>query len=174
MEVAIIGEKTLRIKSKNSTVIIDPAKNINKIQADATIYTSLNGSLTGAKIEGSRIDIKGPGEYEIGGIKVEGIKVDGDLAVVLEVEGVKLLIGSGKEVKEIHDKIGAFHVAVINADSDFEYSSLTSLEPNILIVYGNKREDVKKFLGKTDIGKASKFSITIDKLPQEMQMVLLE
>lgn len=174
MEVALVGEKTLRIRSKNSSVVIDPTKNINKIEANAIVYTSLNGDLTDAKIEGSRIDIKGPGEYEVGGIKVEAVKVDGDLAVILEVDGVKLLIGKGKEIKEIHDKIGAFHVAVINADLEFEYSSLTSLEPNVLIVYGNKREEVRKFLGKTDTAGASKFSTTVEKLPSEMQMVILE
>ncbi len=175
MDIAIIGENTIKIKSKRQTaVVLDPVRGMGKTEADAVIYSKKSNDSSDAKIEGSRIKIIGPGEYETGGTKIEGIKVDGNLAAVIEADGVKLLLGRGQEIKKIHERVGAFHIALINADSDFDFASLTSLEPNILMVYGPKKDEVRKSLGKNDVGKVSKFSATFDKLPEEMQFVLLE
>lgn len=174
MDIALLSESTLRIKGKKSTFIIDPVASISKTEAQGIIYTRKSDSLSGVKVENSRMTIKAPGEYEVGGIKVVASKVDGNIVVLLDVDDVKLLIGNGSDIKEIHEKIGAFHIAVINTEKEFNYSSLTSLDPNVLIIYGKMKKEVKKSLGKTDAVTTSKYSVTFEKLPSEMQMILLD
>jgi len=175
MEVAIISEKTLKIKGKTSTIVIDPTPSISKIEAQGVLFTHPNdSSFSDSKVEESRISIKGPGEYEVGGIKVLSLKVNGGLASLIEIDDVKLLVGSGSEILDVHEKIESYHILVINADKEFNYSSLTSLEPRVLLVYGAKREEVKKALGKETLEKGSKYSTTFEKIPSDMQMMVLE
>ncbi len=173
MDIALLNPNTLRIKSKNASIVVNPTSSTNKTEADAILLLTIYAKEGLAKIEGSRITIKGPGEYEMGGIKVSTTRVGQELVARVDVDGVKLLIGSGSTIEEIHDKIEECEVAVINSEGSFNYSILTTLEPSVLIVYGDKKEDVAKSLGKDSAIRTSKYSTTSDKLPQEMEVVLL-
>jgi hypothetical protein len=173
MDVMLIDTKSLRIKGKNASFVLDPTSSIQKTEADGILTSKKSTDFSDSKVENSRITIVGPGEYEIGGIKVSAVKVDEGLVSRLDVDSVKVLMGEGSAVEKIHDKVEDCNIAIIRADSDFNHSILTSLDANVLIVYGDKSDDVKKSLGKDDTSKASKFSITSDKLPEEMQFVTL-
>ncbi|MEK9208320.1 MAG: hypothetical protein AAB922_07570, partial [Patescibacteria group bacterium] len=81
-------------------------------------------------------------------------------------------IGSGSSIEKIKDKIEGSNIVVFNAESEFNYSSLSSLEASVIIAYGKLREEVGKSLGK-EVVSVSKFSTTADKLPTEMQFVIL-
>lgn len=175
MEVAILSEKTLKIKGKTSTIIIDPLSTISKVEAQGVLYSHpKESSFSESKIEGSRLAIEGPGEYEVGGVKVLSLKANGGLVFLVEVDTVKILVGSGSEILDVHENIESYHILVINADSEFNYSSLTSLEPKVLLIYGPKSGEVKKVLGKEALENSSKYSTTFEKLPGEMQLMVLE
>jgi len=174
VDVALVSEKTIRIKGKTSTVIVDPTSSMSKSEASTIILTHPEDStLSEAKVEGSRITIKGPGDYEVGGIKIVAVKVNSGFSYLIDVDDVKLLVGKGSEVMGIYEKIEAFHIAVINADKEFKYSQIPSLDVNVVLVYGEKKEDVVKSLGKNS-QKMSKYSVTYDNLPSEMQLIILE
>ena len=173
MDVVLLNENTLKIKGKNASIVVNPNTSTGKIEADAILLLNSNTDQSVAKIEGSRITIKGPGEYEVSGVKVSVVGVESDQIAKIDVDGVKLLVGSGVSIEKIHDKIEEAEVVVINSDNEFNHSVLTSLEPNVLIVYGNKKDDIAKSLGKTEAVKASKYSTTAEKLPQEMELILL-
>lgn len=173
MDVAILNKNTLRVKGKTASLVIDPTPSLGKTEADAILLLGDSADQVTGKVEGARITIKGPGEYEVGGIKVSAIQVGNDLVASLDVDGVKLLVGKGSTIEEIHDKIEECQIAVINSEGEFNHSFLTSLEPNALLIYGVGKEEVVKSLGKTDAAKASKFSTTSEKLPTEMEVVLL-
>lgn len=172
MDVMILGENSLRIKGRNASIVINPDTKTGKTEAEGIVVLEEYPDFSDAKIEGSRITIKGPGEYEVSGIKISGIEVDHKLVVNLDVDNIKLLIGSGQSIEKIHDKVEGANVAVINADTNFNYSILSSIEPSILAVYGKNKEEVKKSLGK-DSETVSKFSTTLEKLPTELQFLIL-
>lgn len=172
MDIILLGENSLRIKGKNASIIVNPTDQTGKTEAEAIVLLENFQNDNFPKIEGSRITIKGPGEYEVNGIKVSGIGAERKLMVRMEVDNVKLLIGSGESLEKIHDKVEGAEVVVINADKQFNYSILSSLEPRVLIVYGQSREEVKKSLGKNDAETVSKFSTSADKLPSEMQLII--
>lgn len=173
MDVTILSQNTLRIKSRNATLIVDPTTSTAKTETDAIIF--LEGVLGDKlpKIIGSRITIKGPGEYEVGGVKISVTSVGNDLIASADVDSVKVLLGSGKAIEKVHDKIEQCEVVVVKSDDEFNYSLITTLEPKAVVVYGEKKDEVAKSLGKNDALKSNKFSATAEKLPEEMQLVLL-
>ena len=173
MDVALIGKSALRIKGKNASFVVNPDSSVGKTEADAIVLLGSNSLQKFPKVEGSRITIKGPGEYEVSGIKISTTQVGQNLVARVDVDAVKLLVGSGESIERIHDKIEECDVAIINSDMDFNQAVLTSLEPKALVIYGDKKESVAKMLGKDGAQKASKYATTLEKLPQEMEVVLL-
>ena len=173
MDVVQLSQNTLRIKGKNASIVVNPTISISKTEADAIVLLSSYVDQSFAKIEGSRIIVQGPGEYEINGVKISTTRVNQDLVARIEIDGLKLLVGSGSLIEQIQDKIEECEIGVINADNNFNYSVLTSLEPSVLIIYGQKKEEAVKSLGKDTSIKFSKYSTTADKLPEEMEVILL-
>lgn len=173
MDVAYLGENSIRIKSKTASIIVDPSPSIGKTETDAVVLTDsiLNPNLS--KIEGYRIVIKGPGEYEVSGVKVSASRVGEKLVLRLDVDGVKVLIGDGISIEKVHEKIEECDLAVINSENEYNYAILASLEPKALLVYGSQKEAAAKSLGKEDALKANKYSTTAEKLPQEMELIVL-
>jgi hypothetical protein len=173
MDIMLIAGGGLRIKGKNSTLVVDPVSSTGKTEADAILALNNSVSFSEAKIEGSRITLKGPGEYEVGGAKVTTISIGEKLVARIDIDSVKVTVGSGEAVEKIQDKLEGSDILVVNADGKFNYSSLASLEPKVLIVYGGMKEEVSKSLGKESLEKLNKFATTVDKLPAELQYVIL-
>ncbi len=173
MDIALLNPGTLRIKGKNSTLIIDPNSSTGKNEADGVIVLNSYENFSVNKIEGYRIIIKGPGEYEVGGTKISALSFDKNLIVKMDVDGVKVLIGDGASIEKLHDKLEETQILVINSDLPFNDSILASLEPNVFVVYGNKKEEVIKTIGKDEPVKVAKYSTASDKLPQELEVVSL-
>ncbi len=173
MDVVQLSQNTLRIKGKNASIVVNPTTSISKTEADAILLLSSYVDQSFAKIEGSRITLQGPGEYEVSGVKISTTRVNEELVASIELDGLKLLVGSGTSIEQIHDKIEGCEIGVINADNNFNYSVITSLEPRVLIVYGPKKEEAVKSLGKDTPIVSSKYSTTAEKLPEEMEVILL-
>lgn len=173
MEIMILSGNTLRVKGKSASLAINPTTETNKTEVNAILALHSDPKFSDSKMEGSRITIKGPGEFEVGGIKISAIAVAEKLVARIDVDSVKVLIGSGEAVEKIQDKVEGSDLVVINADTKFNYSMLTALEPKVLLVYGELKDEVSKSLGKGTAEKANKFSTTADKFPSEMQYILL-
>lgn len=173
MDVMILSGNALRIKGKNASFVVNPTKETNKTEADFILALNQDSSFSDAKIEGSRITIKGPGEFEVGGIKVSAIKVSEELVASVDVDSVKVLVGSGESIEKIQEKMEGSDILVVNSNNKFNYSILATLEPKVLVVYGDLKDEVSKSLGKESAEKTNKFSTTRDKLPAELAYVLL-
>lgn len=172
MDVMILGQNSLRIKGKHASIVINPDTKTGKTEAEAIILLANYPDFSDAKIEGRRITIKGSGEYEVGGIKISTIKVDEALVAKLDVDNVKILIGDASLLEKIQDKIEECQVLIVNMNKDFSNSALAAFEPKVLIAYGPNSEAVVKSLGKETV-KTTKYSTTFEKLPQELEVVLL-
>lgn len=173
MDIMLLSGNALRIKGKNSSVVINPSKATGKTEAHSILVLDKDLDFSDGKVEGSRITFKGPGEYEVGGIKISATKVGEKLVARIDVDSVKVLVGSGEAIEKIQDKVEGSDLVVVNSDAKFNYSILTSLEPKVLIVYGDLKDEVSKSIGKTVSESTNKFSTTADKLPAELEYVLL-
>lgn len=173
MDIALLGSKSLKLKSKKTTLVVNPTADISKTEAEGLLLLGDYGEKNISKVEGYRIVISGPGEYEVGGTKISAIKSGDKLAYLVDLDNVKVLIGEGKSIENSYDKIDNCNILVVNADNEFDYTALSKAEPNAILIYGDKKDDVAKSLGKDSPEKINKFSTTLEKLPEDLQVYLL-
>ena len=72
MDVALLGSNSLKIKIKKTSLIIDPKKDIAKIDADAIIVTGKD--YDPSRVSEHRVIINQTGEYEVSGLKISSFK----------------------------------------------------------------------------------------------------
>lgn len=169
MEIALLSKNALRIKGKNAVLVVDPQE---KHEANAALVFSIPVS----KINpvGSEVIINGPGEYETGGVKITGVKSEQDLVYSLSVDSVSVLLGKVSTLEKLQTKLKEANILVVNCDNIVDASFITSLVTNVLLLYGEKAAEVGKSIGGENVVKASKYASTIDKLPAEVETVILE
>ncbi len=172
MDIQILDKNSLKIKAKKTTLAVDPNLNVTKFDADAILVMDKNS--VPKRINNSRFIIEGPGEYEISGLKVTGIKSSDDIFFALSFENVNAIIAKASSLEKVPtDKIGEYQIAIINVDSDLNQSLVTAMESRVIVLYGEKSKEGAKSLGKEEAPRSSKISIAEDKLPEEMNVMLL-
>jgi len=176
VDIAIVGKNSLKIKGKQITFIVDPTPDMPKTSADAIILLNgvsppAGGNIDTSKVTDSRITINGAGGYEVGGVKISTAKTPKGILYSLSIDDVSVILGSATDAKI--EGFNACSVAVINADNDFNESFVTALEPKITVLYGEKKIEAAKAIGAENISSVSKITITKDKLPEKMEIVVL-
>ncbi len=173
MDVLLLSKNAIKIRSKKASLIIDPDKTMPKTPADCVILMDKESDVS--KVSDQRLLVSGPGEYEVGGLKITGISFGGKTAYDLSDENVSdLFLARASAVENVSEKVRDYSVAVINADAALNPTLITALEPRLLILYGEKAREGAKLLGKDEFTVSNKFSFTEDKLMEEMQVVVLE
>lgn len=164
MDFAVV-DKAFRIKTKTITIVVDPQKG-SKVEADAAIFTS-----EGQPISSVRLNVPGPGEYEVGGVKIS-TKRWGD-GMFHEIEGDNLKVGVGRMslLASNQDKLPNCQIIVVDADSQLTMESIIATEPSVIVVYGQNSAEAQKI--SSSATSANKFSVTLEKLPQETQTVVI-
>jgi hypothetical protein len=153
-------------------LVIDPAAAIQKLEADAVLLTGKNGEIN--KVTDYRVVIAGPGEYEVSGLKIIAVRGEEDLIFSLVSDNVRILVAKVSSLKTIStEKIGDYQIVIINADEDASESAITAMEPRIVVLYGLKAKEAAKALGKEEVAVTSKVSFVEDKLPEEIQVMVL-
>lgn len=171
MDIAIVGENSIKIRGKQVTFVVDPDNGLPKTSADAVVFLgNLNDADTSRVID-SRIIINGPGSYEVEGAKISGTTTSKGILYRLSVDGINIILGRTAETKT--DGFDECQVAMINTDGEFSESFVTGLEPKVVILYGGRKEDAAKALGAENAIPMPKITITKDKLPEKMEVVTL-
>jgi len=173
MEVALLDKTSLKIKSKHTNFVVDPIGKLSKTPTDAVLILS-GDSVDLSKVMDYRVVIKSPGEYEVGGIKISAIDMDGSTVYGLTIDNVDILLAKTSSVTKVSEKLKEYQIAIFNVDSEINQTVVTALESRVVILYGEKATDAAKALGKEDAQVLQKFSAAEDKLPEEMQVVLLK
>jgi hypothetical protein len=171
VDIAICGKNSIKLKGKQVTFIVDPGKELPKTASDAIILLNGSRDIDVAGAVDSQIIIDGPGGYEIGGAKISGTKTPIGTLYRLSIDDISIILGSAANVKM--EGFNACQVAVINTGSDFNESFVTALEPKMTILYGDKKNESAKTLGAESVSSVSKITITKDKLPEKMEVVVL-
>jgi len=94
MEIKLLNKDIVFIKGKKESVLVNPKEkelNDTKLMARIVIFTNENNGK--ADLVGDRVLINGAGEYEIGGIEINGINgEDGNTAYRLVVDGFAIVL----------------------------------------------------------------------------------
>ncbi|HYM65227.1 MAG TPA: hypothetical protein VES68_01975 [Candidatus Sulfotelmatobacter sp.] len=172
MDFQIFDESSLKIKIKKTTLALDPKPKTPKFDADAILVLDKDSDVS--RINNPRVIINEVGEYEVSGLKISGFKSNEDVMYGLSIDTTNALVVKASSLGKVSaDKLGDYKVAVINVDSDLDQTKVTAIEPSLIILYGEKAKDGAKALGKEDLVKTSKISVSEEKLPEELEIMLL-
>ncbi len=170
MDISIIGKNNLKLKGKQVVFIVDPSKEMLKTTGDAVILLNGFSNVDTSRVIDSRITINGAGEYEVAGTKVSGTQTPNGIIYKLSIDDISIVLGRvGGKIEGISD----CQIAIINADGEFNESFVTALEPKITVLYGDKKIESAKTLGTESITPVSKITVTKDKLPEKMEIIVL-
>ncbi len=169
MEIALLNEKSLRIKGKQGSVIINPSGKAT----DANGFILLEDQID-EKISQDTLIISGPGEYEFSGIKISGIRLGASVAYGIRVDRIEILVGRGDIIAKDYSKLHEYHIAVLRLDEAIDPGFVTSIASNVIVFYGAKANDSMKQLANDIYKTESKYSVSFDKLPQEIEKIVLQ
>jgi hypothetical protein len=190
MEIRILGNQSAFLKGKKENVLINPTKELlssSKYQSRIVIYTSDKYDVLGLDTE--PVVIRGPGEYEIGGVEINGYNGgNGDTMYVINHDGV--IVGVLGELDEpLSDKriekVNAVDVLLAPAMIGKEASAKLVLEwakkwgANYLIPTGwiEDSQILEKFLDIADqegIEQSELLKVDKDNLPDGLEVKVLK
>lgn len=120
MEIAKINEKSLRIKSKNTSFIVNPEK---KVDEEIVILTEPPADYSNFQ---DKIVISGPGEYEIGGVSIKSEAGGGGISFDFFEEGQRLVVLSSAALATSKDTEDAAAVVVFVDGSTDKLAQITA------------------------------------------------
>lgn len=172
MDIQILDSQTLKLKLKKTTLAIDPKSKVAKFDADAVLV--IDKDTDPSRVNESRVIINGAGEYEVSGLKISGLSSETDTLYGLSSDNSSILVAKTSSLEKISsDKLGDYQIVILNVDSDINQSLITAMEPSIVILYGEKKKEGAKILGNENAQSSSKISVSEDKLPEELEVMLL-
>ena len=65
MDIAIVGNNSIKLKGKQVAFVVNPTKDMPKISADAVLLLNGDANIDLARVTDYRIVLDGPGEYEV-------------------------------------------------------------------------------------------------------------
>jgi len=171
MEVALLSSKSIRLKGKKVTMVVDPAE---KTQGDVVLLLSSDGKNASSLVEGAQIVGQGAGEYEIGGTKFSVYSTNGEYVYDINFDGLKVFLANSKALETLSDKFVDKDILVLLAEGETNMAAITQLTPRVVVLYGPSSDDVAKKIGKEEVSSAKKYQTAAEKLPAEMEVVILK
>lgn len=186
MEIKNLGGRTVLIKTKKETAIINPTeKNAEKDRPRVVIYTEQTVEVDGA--EGNRVVIAGPGEYEVGGIEINGFSGGpGSYFYEITADGVKVAI-VGKLKERLTDKRVEKIEGIDVVMAEIKGSAMKPKEvlelakkwgANYVVPVGcGENGDLKNFLDEADAEgqePIESLKVDINNLPDGTEVVILK
>lgn len=131
MEIVRISDSSIKIKSKNATIVVDPTA---KTEGDVVIMLDPVQS-DASLVEGTKVIIQGPGEYEIAGVSISGEKIGSDIMYRLDDEVCRVILASSKIVATAKEEEGD-HALLLKAVEPVASDGLSSFVQDVCVVFG--------------------------------------
>jgi hypothetical protein len=187
MEIKFLNQKTFYIKGKKEVVLVNPT-NEDKEKIPSRVIVFTNENFGGHDLEGDKVLMNGPGEYEVNGVEVNGVNgEDGNTVYKIGIDGFTLvIIGSLKQElnEKRREKIDEADIliapTVIGETPSFKLVKEWSKKwgVNYLIPTSEREVDMKAFLDASDNeGLEEIDSLKIEKLddlPDGLEIKLLK
>ncbi|MEX2013038.1 MAG: hypothetical protein WD967_01400, partial [Candidatus Levyibacteriota bacterium] len=163
MEVALLEGNSLKIRSKFATFIINPNASIAKTEGDAVITFGIDNPDT-SRVSEFRTIISGPGEYEVKGIKITSAKSPEGAVYKLSLDKLDVVLGKASAISA-SENVAAAHIVIIETDMLPSDKVITSMQPSVVILYGEKSKEAAKAIKEGAGEGIGKFAVTFEKLP---------
>jgi L-ascorbate metabolism protein UlaG (beta-lactamase superfamily) len=186
MEIQYLGHFSVLLKGKKEQILSDPNGKLEKYSGRVVLST--NGMWTMSKLKDGQVVIAGPGEFEVGGVEINGISAGNNQTVFLVTyEGLTVcFLGEIKE--ELSDKrverVDSADILVVPVNKVHEPMFKTFLKwakiwgANYLIPIGYETQiELDKFLDVVDaegLGSVDQLKVTRDELPEGLEVVVLK
>jgi len=172
MEIAKISSKGIRVKTKIATIALSPFDVKGKVFFDCILlYDKKNSDFPSFEINPLIID--GPGEYEIKGVKLNGINKKDTLQYYGRLDGIDIVFVQGSTAQKGKEMVQECQIAVIDADTALDQSTIAAFGANAVVLYGEYAKDTAQKIGK-DTTSSTKYVLSKDKLPADLEVILLE
>lgn len=130
MEITKLGEKSLRIKSKNATFIVDP---LPKAEANAFLFTSVPENLP------ENLSLYGPGEFEIAGVSIKGEKADDTISYDLLEDGRRILVLAKPSLVKNYET-EEYNAVVLVLNEKVDDVVLSNISSELVVLYGDESQ----------------------------------
>ena len=168
MEISKLSENGIKIKSKSALLGINAAQ--TKIVVDAAIF--FETTVENFNKENTAVIINGPGEYEIKGIKISGHKKEEAVTYTARIDNIKIGIVKASALPKTKDVLEDLDIVIVEADVIPDQKLIAALNAKVIILSGLSAQEGAKTLGK-EVSPITKYVATKDKLPSEMEVVVL-
>lgn len=169
MEIALLSPQTIKLKGKKTQILVDPLSKSAECNA-ALFLTTRPFSLEDV------LSVDGPGEYEVGGTKIWGMWFGSEMVYGVKIDNVDIVIGKMSTLEKAHAKLSESTVVILctDSDKDTDASFVTAFSPKYVVVYGDKAKETVTRFEKEGITHSAKLSVIAEKLPEEMEVILLQ
>ena len=190
MEIKILENQTVYLKGKKENILIDPSeKKRNDAKYPSRVFLFTSEKYDDMGFESDKILIRAPGEYEVGGVEINGYSAGENTIYVIHIDGIKIVfLGdlnealSDKRIEKI-DSADVLLAPVLIKDSNSGKLVLDWAKKwgvNYLIPMGYDDEDktnLNNFLDQADQeGLEAVESLKVDKddLPDGLELKVLK
>ncbi|MCL4354379.1 hypothetical protein M1349_02800 [Patescibacteria group bacterium] len=145
MDISLTKDNSLKIKGKKTAIVTDP---VSKTEADIVIITDSSASYDLDKVEGKRLVIEGPGEYEVGGVSIVAKNIKGDLVFYI-TDFSRILLLPASAVSKIQEE-DEFDAVIIKVQEKINEDAFSAFNSKSFILYGDlsqatlKSENIEK------------------------------
>lgn len=179
MEISILPKSSIKIKGKKSSLIIDSSSLATKAETDGVILFNNPNAGVSSKASSYRVVIAGPGDYEVGGIKISGIRQGSDTYYIIHIDGLSMLLCRVGTVDKLKDSLAETQISLLYADKSIDKASVGILSSKIVAIYGERLEEYMQTFSKggdddTQKKATGKIVVSYDKLPSEMDFFFLQ
>jgi L-ascorbate metabolism protein UlaG (beta-lactamase superfamily) len=190
MEIKILENQSVYLKGKKENILINPSKerrDDSKYSSRVFLFTA--EKYDGMGFEGDNILIRAPGEYEVGGVEIDGYSSgDDNTFYVINIDGIKVIflgdLGESLSDKRI-EKIDSADVLLApvliknspSAKLILDWAKKWGVNYLIPMGYGEDKSSLDKFLDQADQeGLEAIESLKVDKddLPDGLEVKILK
>lgn len=180
MEIKYFEEGKIYLKGKKENVWINPGKDEfggEKGEARIVIFTDKERNFVKLGQEKDRVVICGPGEYEVGGVEINGVNA----MYALTIDGVKVVfVGKieGEITEKKKEKLEEADVLLVSmSPSAAEIAKKSAANYIIPVEFENEEKELKIFMDtfdKENLESVESLKVDKDNLPEGMEVVLLK
>lgn len=160
MEIKLLRDRALLLKGKTGSLVVDPQDQL---------------SFQEKEVDTDKLEILGPGEYEVKGIKILGIADGEKTNYEIKIDELRLAVIHGKIEERHEEAFSDLDILLLSYPTEETQELILKLEPKIVVLY--RTEDATKFLkalGQENVVPTSRVVIKKDTIPAELEVVWLK
>lgn len=180
MEIRYFSEGKIYLKGKKENVWINPGKEEfegKNGEARVVIFTEKQRNFVKLGEEKGKVVICGPGEYEVGGVEINGVNA----MYALTMDGIKVVaVGKieGEITEKKKEKLEEADVLLINMSAGAtEIAKKSAANYIVPVEYEKEEKELKSFLDafdREDLEAVDSLKVEKDNLPEGVEVVLLK